>query len=89
MRFLNSKKITRTHQLLISSLAYGGGLLIGNIFSFFLFEQIPANWFLYGNPVARLVAGVLLAFCVSGLGGLLGGAMCGWSLPPLVQGKIR
>ncbi len=89
MRFLNSKKITRTHQLLISSLAYGGGLLIGNIFSFFLFEQIPANWFLYGNPVARLVAGVLLAFFVSGLGGLLGGAIGGWSLPALGQGKNR
>lgn len=89
MRFLNSKKITRTHQLLISSLAYGGGLLIGNIISFFLFEQIPANWFLYGNPVARLVAGVLLAFFVTGLGGVLGGTVGGWTLPPLGQKKER
>jgi len=79
----------RPNQLLINSLAYGGGLLIGNIVSFFLFEQIPADWFLYGNPVARLVAGILLAFFVTGLGGLLGGAVGGWTLPPLGQGKDR
>lgn len=74
-------------QPLLSSLAYGGGLLIGNILSFFLFDQIPPNWFIYDNPIIRLVAGVLLAFFISGLGGLLGGGLGGWTLP--VDGQKR
>jgi hypothetical protein len=43
-------------QLLFTSLAYGGGLMIGNIVSFFLFDQVPPNWFIYDNPVVRLAA---------------------------------
>ena len=61
------------------------------------FLQEAVRWFehfLRGGEsdvmgVARLVAGVLLAFVVSGLGGLLGGAIGGWSLPALGQGKNR
>ncbi|MFO7679575.1 MAG: hypothetical protein R6X34_05940, partial [Chloroflexota bacterium] len=72
-------------QLLFTSLAYGGGLMIGNIVSFFLFDQVPPNWFIYDNPVVRLAAGVLLAFFISGLGGLLGGGIGGWTLPVFGQ----
>lgn len=60
-------------QLATSSLAYGGGLLIGNIVSFLLFEQVPPNWFICDNPAVRLTAGVMLAFFISGLAGLLVG----------------
>lgn len=74
----------------ISGLAYGLGLLVGNIVSYFLFQLVPADWFLLGNsPALRLVMGVLLAFFISGLGGLLGGCIGGWSLPTIGQGKGR
>lgn len=76
-------------QLLFTSLAYGGGLMMGNIFSFLLFEQVPPNWFIYDNPVLRLVAGLLLAFVISGLGGLLGGCIGGWTLPVIGQKRDR
>ncbi len=62
MAFFDLETWPRALRLLISGFAYGSGLLIGNIFSFFLFDQVPSNWFLYGNPVIRLVTGVLLAF---------------------------
>lgn len=72
-------------QLLFTSLAYGGGLMMGNIVSFFLFDQVPPNWFIYDNQAARLAVGVLLAFFISGLGGLLGGGIGGWTLPVIGQ----
>lgn len=83
------KTMTRPMQMLTSGLAYGFGLLLGNIMSFFLFNRVPANWFLYGNPVLRLLFGVLLAFFIAGLGGLLGGVVGGWTLPTIGQGKGR
>ena len=43
MQFLDLKKKPYLIQLVISSMAYGGGLLAGNLFSFFLFDQVPAN----------------------------------------------
>jgi phosphatidylserine/phosphatidylglycerophosphate/cardiolipin synthase-like enzyme len=85
MRFRDMKIKPYQVQLLLSGLAYGGGLLIGNIISFFLFEQVPPNWFIYDNPATRLAAGVLLAFFISGLGGLLGGGIGGWTLPIIRQ----
>jgi hypothetical protein len=85
MQFFDIKTKPRTVQLLFSSLGYGGGLLIGNLISFFLFEQVPPNWFVYDNPVVRLAAGVLLAFVISGLGGVLGGFIGGWTLPIIGQ----
>lgn len=81
---------TRPVQMAISGLAYGLGLLIGNVMSFILFRLVPANWFLFGeSQVLRLLMGVLLAFFLSGLGGLLGGSIGGWSLPTISQGKGR
>lgn len=70
-------------QSLISGLAYGVGLSLGNVFSAFLMQSVPASWFLYGSPVFRLALGILLAFFISGLGGLLGGLVGGYSLPPI------
>ncbi|MCA9873863.1 MAG: hypothetical protein KC441_09415, partial [Anaerolineales bacterium] len=81
---------TRSQQVILSGLAYGIGLLIGNIMSFGLFGLVPADWFLRGeSQVLRLVMGVFLAFFISGLGGLLGGSVGGWTLPAVGQGKGR
>lgn len=67
----------------ISGLAYGLGLLIGNVMSFILFRLVPANWFLFGeSQVLRLLMGVLLAFFLSGLGGLLGAALADGACQP-------
>ncbi|MBK8989805.1 MAG: hypothetical protein IPM39_27715 [Chloroflexi bacterium] len=47
--------------------------------------RFPPNWFIYDNPVVRLATGVLLALFISGLGGLLGGGIGGWTLPVFGQ----
>lgn len=80
---------THLKQITASGLGYGLGLLVGNLLSLILFNLIPANWFLFGNQAIRLVFGLLLAFLVSGVGGLLGGSIGGWTLPPIGQGKSR
>ncbi|MFO7680080.1 MAG: phospholipase D-like domain-containing protein [Chloroflexota bacterium] len=84
-----TKTYTPLKQSALSGLGYGLGLLLGNLLSFALFNLIPANWFLFGNQAVRLVFGLLLAFFVSGLGGLVGGALGGWTLPPIGQGQSR
>jgi len=84
------KTRTRSEQIAVSGLAYGLGLLVGNLISYMLFSLVPADWFLLsGNPVFRLLFGVLLAFFISGLGGLFGGSVGGWTLPAIGQGKGR
>jgi hypothetical protein len=80
---------TKYRQTLISGLAYGFGLLLGNILSALLFGIVPSSWFLYGTPPVRLVMGVLLAFFISGLGGMVGGLMGGYSLPPIGWGRSK
>ena len=80
---------TRPKQILYSGLAYGLGLLVGNVISYILFALTPANWFLYGSPVFRLVFGLLLAFFIAGVGGLFGGSVGGATLPTIGQGKER
>jgi len=81
---------TRPQQMLVTGLAYGFGLLLGNIVSYLLFKLVPADWFLLGDSqAARLVMGVFLAFFISGLGGLLGGGIGGWTLPAIGAGKGR
>ena len=89
MQFFDMKIKPYPIQLLISSLAYGGGLLMGNLLSFLLFEQVPQNWFIFDNQAVRLAVGVLLAFVISGLGGLLGGFIGGWTLPIFGQKRDR
>lgn len=73
----------------ISGLAFGAGLLVGNIFSLLLMRATPSSLFLYGSPTLRLLLGVLLAFFFSGLGGLLGGLLGGYSLPPIGWGRSK
>ena len=76
-------------QILSTGLAYGLGLLLGNAISLFIFAYFPAEYFLTGNQVARLVRGILLAFVISGIGGLVGGAIGGWTLPTVGFDKGR
>ena len=64
-----------------SGLAYGASLAIGNLISLLIFSVISLENFSQGNDAARLVAGVLLAFFISGLGAGIGSFFGGKSLP--------
>ena len=70
-------------QALITGLAYGLGLLLGNAISVLIFAYFPAEIFLTGNPVGRLVRGILCAFVISGAGSVVGGSIGGRALPPV------
>ena len=64
-----------------SGLAYGGGLAVGNLISFLIFSIASLEKFAPGNDGVRLVAGVLLAFVISGLGAGIGSFFGGKTLP--------
>lgn len=85
----NSLPTFNFRQPAISGLAYGAGLLVGNVLSLILMRAMPSSLFLYGSPTLRLLLGVLLAFFFTGMGGLLGGLIGGYSLPPIGWGKSK
>ena len=67
--------------VLKSGLAYGGGLAVGNLIAVLLFSVASLEKFAPGNDAARLLAGILLAFFISGLGAGIGSFLGGKSLP--------
>lgn len=75
--------------MLLSGLAFGVGLLFGNVVSYFLAGSVSARRFLGENQGAALVAGIVLAFFIMGIGGLIGGALGGYSLTAVGHGKTR
>jgi hypothetical protein len=77
------------HPAYLTGIAYGFGLLLGNVISRILFLVFPSEIFLIGSPVMRLVLGILLAFLISGIGGLMGGFIGGYTLPSVGIGKGR
>lgn len=74
---------------LITGLAYGLGLMLGNIISALLFNSVNAEGFLSGNQAVHLVQGIFLAFFIAGLGGFVGGGIGGYTLPLLGHNKTR
>jgi phosphatidylserine/phosphatidylglycerophosphate/cardiolipin synthase-like enzyme len=77
-------------QGLVTGLAYGLGLLIGNIVSELIGNSIqPEEFLLSGSQGLRLVQGILLSFIIAGLGGFVGGFVGGWTLPVVGRQKGR
>ncbi|UCG23122.1 MAG: hypothetical protein JSW55_13280 [Chloroflexota bacterium] len=65
----------------ITGLAYGGGLMAGNIVAQILFSLIsplPYGWL---GEAARLLIGILVVMIVTGSGAAIGGFLGGWTLP--------
>ena len=75
--------------LIKSGLAYGGGLLLGHGISFILFNIISPKAFTSGNAVLAIVVGLLLAFLITGIGGIVGGFIGGYMLSPVGVGQGR
>lgn len=75
--------------LIRSGLGYGGGLLLGHIVSYLLFKIASPRAFTSGNALAAIIVGLLLAFLISGIGGLIGGFIGGYTLSPVGVGKGR
>ena len=78
---INWRGITKT------GLAYGGGLMVGNVISQILFSILSPE--LYGSlsNEARLTIGIALVMLVTGLGGAIGGFLGGWTLPVIGKSK--
>ena len=75
----NQKSYLR--QALASGLLFGLGLVLGNIVSSFIFQNISPARFWGDNQALRLVGGIFLAFFITGIGGFIGGAIGGRQLP--------
>jgi phosphatidylserine/phosphatidylglycerophosphate/cardiolipin synthase-like enzyme len=64
-----------------TGLAYGGGLMAGNIVSQVLFGVLSPEPYGMLGEAARLLIGILMVMLITGLGGALGGFLGGWTLP--------
>ena len=74
-------------RIIITGLAYGGGLMLGNIVSQILFSVLspePYGWLGQG---ARLLIGIFVVMFITGIGGAIGGFLGGWTLP--VSGEAK
>ena len=78
---INWRGIART------GLAYGGGLMLGNIVSQLLFSVLSPEPYGSLGEAARLIIGIVLVMVVTGLGGAIGGFLGGWTLPVIGEPK--
>ena len=79
----------RQRALATSGSGYGGGLLLGHGVSFLLFKVASPKAFASDNAALAIVVGLLLAFLITGIGGLVGGFIGGYTLSPIGVGKGR
>ena len=74
-------------RIAITGLAYGGGLMAGNIVSQILFNVISPDVYGALGEAARLIIGLVLVMLIMGLGGAIGGFLGGWTLPVIGEPK--
>ncbi len=67
--------------IFITGLAYGGGLMVGNVVSQILFSVLSPEPYGSLGEAARLIIGIIVVMFVTGLGGAIGGFLGGWTLP--------
>ena len=70
-----------------TGLAYGGGLMLGNIISQILFSVLSPEPYGSLGQVARLLIGIVLVMIITGFGGAIGGFLGGWTLPVIGEPK--
>jgi len=78
---INWRGITKT------GLAYGGGLMAGNIVSQLLFSVFSPDVYGALGEAARLIIGIGLVMLITGIGGAIGGFLGGWTLPVIGEPK--
>ena len=78
---INWRGITKT------GLAYGGGLMVGNIVSQLLFNVLSPKPYGSLDEEARLIIGIVLVMFITGLGGAIGGFLGGLTLPVIGETK--
>ncbi len=74
---------------LISGLVYGLGSIFGGFIAGFLNKSIDPWRFLSGDQAVRLVQGILLAFAIAAIAGVIAGFVGGLSLPVVGKRKHR
>ncbi len=79
---------THFHKMLISGLAYGLGLVFGNLVSLWIFNNVSMEW-LASEGRSRLLLGIILAFLIAGFGGWIGGFIGGFTLDTFQRPKGR
>lgn len=73
--------------ILITGLAYGGGLMLGNVASQILFSVLSPEPYGSLGAIARLIIGIVIVMVITGLGGAIGGFLGGWTLPVIGEPK--
>ncbi len=78
---VEAQNSTNWRGILITGLAYGGGLAVGNVASQILFGVLSPH--VYGSlgAAVRLTIGIVVVMVITGLGGAVGGFLGGWTLP--------
>jgi phosphatidylserine/phosphatidylglycerophosphate/cardiolipin synthase-like enzyme len=74
-------------RIIKTGLAYGGGLMLGNVLSQLLFSVLSPEPYGQLGQGARLLIGIILVMIITGLGGGIGGFLGGWTLPVIGQSR--
>ncbi len=82
-----AKVSTNWRGILVTGLAYGGGLMVGNVVSQILFSILSPDVYGRLGEAARLIIGIVVVMVITGVGGAIGGFFGGWTLP--IVGKPR
>ena len=75
--------------ILITGLAYGGGLMLGDVLAQVLFSVLSPEPYGSLGEAARLVIGIVIVMVVIGLAGAIGGFLGGWALPIIGEPRGR
>jgi phosphatidylserine/phosphatidylglycerophosphate/cardiolipin synthase-like enzyme len=82
-----AKASTNWRGVLITGLAYGGGLMVGNVLSQILFSILSPEVYGKLGEGVRLLIGIVVVMVITGLGGAIGGFLGGWTLPVIGKPK--
>ena len=82
-----AKTQTNWRGILITGLAYGGGLMVGNVLSQILFSVLSPDVYGRLGEGVRLIIGIVIVMVITGLGGSIGGFFGGWTLPVIGEPK--
>jgi phosphatidylserine/phosphatidylglycerophosphate/cardiolipin synthase-like enzyme len=80
---------SRLRRALVSGLAYGLGLLLGNVVVWLIGTNISLQFLAIRAGFPELIAGILVMVVIADIGGAIGGFLGGWTLPDVGRPKGR